>query len=90
MEHEVACLDVSPLWEEDMASVVAVGLWTDISARVLALPSLEENAKEFLGGGKLRIWKSVVSVRYMESLYDSYIYAFLHMHIHTYLCLPIY
>ena len=52
VEHEVACLDVSPLWEEEMASVVAVGLWTDISARVLALPSLEENAKEFLGGGK--------------------------------------
>ncbi|XP_071542214.1 DNA damage-binding protein 1 [Panulirus ornatus] len=50
VEHEVACLDVSPLWEEDMASVVAVGLWTDISARVLALPSLDENAKEFLGG----------------------------------------
>lgn len=43
---------MSPLWEEDTASVVAVGLWTDISARVLALPSLEENAKEFLGGGK--------------------------------------
>lgn len=52
VEHEVACLDVSPLWEEEMASVVAVGLWTDISARVLALPTLEENAKEFLGGGK--------------------------------------
>uniref|UniRef100_A0A0N7ZDQ0 DNA damage-binding protein 1 n=1 Tax=Scylla olivacea TaxID=85551 RepID=A0A0N7ZDQ0_SCYOL len=50
VEHEVACLDVSPLWEEEMASVVAVGLWTDISARVLALPTLEENAKEFLGG----------------------------------------
>lgn len=51
VEHEVACLDVSPLWEEELATVVAVGLWTDISARVLALPSLEENAKEFLGGG---------------------------------------
>merc|ERR1739838_92960 len=50
VEHEVACLDVSPLGEEEQASVVAVGLWNDISARILALPTLEENAKEFLGG----------------------------------------
>ncbi|CAL4129658.1 unnamed protein product [Meganyctiphanes norvegica] len=50
VEHEVACLDVSPLGEEDQALVVAVGLWNDISARILALPTLEENAKEFLGG----------------------------------------
>ena len=50
MEHEVACLDVSPLGEDETSNIVAVGLWTDISARVLSLPKLEEVAKEFLGG----------------------------------------
>ena len=50
MEHEVACLDVSPLGDEETSNVVAVGLWTDISAHILSLPKLEEVAKEFLGG----------------------------------------
>jgi hypothetical protein len=27
-------------------------LWTDISARILRLPGLEEVNREFLGGGK--------------------------------------
>nr|CAD7595538.1 unnamed protein product [Timema genevievae] len=51
LEHEVACLDATPLLEGSLrAEVVAVGLWTDISARILRLPSLEELTKEFLGG----------------------------------------
>jgi hypothetical protein len=29
----------------------AVGLWTDMSVRVLRLPSLEEAARDILGGG---------------------------------------
>lgn len=53
MEHEVACLDATPLDEGSRrAEIAAVGLWTDISARILKLPSLEELNKEFLGGGK--------------------------------------
>ncbi|XP_067012933.1 DNA damage-binding protein 1 [Anabrus simplex] len=51
LEHEVACLDITPLQEgSTKAEIVAVGLWTDISARVLRLPGLEEINKEFLGG----------------------------------------
>ncbi|XP_063230961.1 DNA damage-binding protein 1 [Bacillus rossius redtenbacheri] len=51
MEHEVACLDITPLQEGvARAELVAVGLWTDISVRVLRLPSLEEVNREFLGG----------------------------------------
>ncbi|KAF4521020.1 hypothetical protein B566_EDAN002515 [Ephemera danica] len=51
MEHEVACLDATPLEEGNpKAQIVAVGLWTDISARILTLPLLEELNKEFLGG----------------------------------------
>ncbi|XP_069681913.1 DNA damage-binding protein 1 isoform X2 [Periplaneta americana] len=51
LEHEVACLDVTPLQEgSNKAEIVAVGLWTDISARILRLPGLDEVNREFLGG----------------------------------------
>ena len=52
MEHEVACIDVTPLTESGRADICAVGLWTDISARVLRLPSLESAHVEMIGGGK--------------------------------------
>ncbi|XP_011303524.1 DNA damage-binding protein 1 [Fopius arisanus] len=50
LQHEVACLDISPLDGCTEAKIVAVGLWTDISIRILTLPSLEEINKELLGG----------------------------------------
>ncbi|XP_062861263.1 DNA damage-binding protein 1 [Trichomycterus rosablanca] len=51
MEHEVACLDITPLGENGgESSLCAVGLWTDISARVLRLPSFSPLHKEMLGG----------------------------------------
>ena len=54
MDHEVACLDITPLTDgSDMAELCAVGLWTDISARMLKIPSLELLHTEMLGGGKL-------------------------------------
>ena len=34
------------------ADLVAVGLWTDISVRVLKLPGCEQLFVEMLGGGK--------------------------------------
>uniref|UniRef100_A0A3B4ZW92 Damage specific DNA binding protein 1 n=1 Tax=Stegastes partitus TaxID=144197 RepID=A0A3B4ZW92_9TELE len=52
MEHEVACLDITPLGEAGGESpLCAVGLWTDISARVLKLPCFTALHKEMLGGG---------------------------------------
>lgn len=52
MEHEVACVDITPLNDESGPSqLCAVGLWTDISARILQLPSLEQLHQEMLGGG---------------------------------------
>lgn len=57
LEYEVACLDLTPVSatiQQDAtmkSDVCAVGLWTDISARLLKLPSLEEFHKEPLGGG---------------------------------------
>lgn len=51
MEHEVSCLNIRPLQADgDHASVAAVGLWTDISVRLLRLPSLEQVTRELLGG----------------------------------------
>ena len=60
MDHEVACLDVTPLAESngcgdaDTAELCVVGLWTDISARILRLPSLDSLHVEMLGGGTCR------------------------------------
>lgn len=50
LEFEVACLDISPLDGNSKASIAAVGLWTDISVRILTLPKLKEINKELLGG----------------------------------------
>ncbi|XP_063400808.1 DNA damage-binding protein 1-like [Mytilus trossulus] len=51
MEHEVACVDITPLRDgEEKSDLCAVGLWTDISARVLRLPSFESLHVEMLGG----------------------------------------
>lgn len=55
LDVEVACLDISPLGEGAVSSdLVAVGLWTDISARILRLPDLSEATKENLGGGEFK------------------------------------
>lgn len=52
MEHEVACLDITPLGDSNgMSPLCAIGLWTDISARIVKLPSFELLHKEMLGGG---------------------------------------
>ena len=52
MEYEVACVDVTPLAEgRDQADLCAVGLWTDVSVRLLQLPSLTPVHTQLLGGG---------------------------------------
>lgn len=51
MEHEVACVDLTPLREgEEKSHLCAIGLWTDISARVLSLPDFNSLHVEMLGG----------------------------------------
>jgi len=51
LEHEVACIDITPLNDnDDKSDILCVGLWTDITVRLFKLPSLEEIAKEPLGG----------------------------------------
>lgn len=64
MEHEVACLDITPLGEAGAESpLCAVGLWTDISARVLKLPCFTPLHKEMLGGGEREGWKGPRFIR---------------------------
>ena len=54
MDVEVACLDISPLGEGAVGSeFIAVGLWTDITARILRIPDMSEATKEYLGGGTI-------------------------------------
>ncbi len=49
LDHEIACLDVTPLAEgADRTDVCAVGMWTDMSLRILHLPSLSQVTKESL------------------------------------------
>ena len=57
LEYEVACLDLTPIaavqepGQALRSDLCAIGLWTDISARLLQLPDLREVHKEPLGGG---------------------------------------
>ncbi|XP_044745823.1 DNA damage-binding protein 1 [Coccinella septempunctata] len=51
LEFEASCLDITPVKEGSTSSeYVAVGLWTDISVRILRIPDLSEVTKEHLGG----------------------------------------
>ncbi|XP_037946592.1 DNA damage-binding protein 1 isoform X2 [Teleopsis dalmanni] len=51
LDYEVACLDITPVEDDkNKSSLVAVGLWTDISAVILSLPKLDTMYTEKLGG----------------------------------------
>lgn len=51
LEFEASCLDITPVKDgATTAEYVAVGLWTDISVRILRIPDLSEVTKEHLGG----------------------------------------
>ena len=52
MDYEVACIDITPLTENSAnAEYCVIGLWTDISVRLLRLPNLECIFTEELVGG---------------------------------------
>ncbi|XP_049877553.1 DNA damage-binding protein 1 [Pectinophora gossypiella] len=50
MEEEVACLDLAPAADDAPPRLLGVGLWTDISVRVLRLPELTPLHTEKLAG----------------------------------------
>lgn len=53
LEHEISCLDVCSFKDEfdKTISLVAVGLWMDISVKILQLPDFVELVREPLGEG---------------------------------------
>ncbi len=53
LEHEVACVNITPLAGSERATALAVGLWTDVSVRILSLPALAPVTKELLGGNTI-------------------------------------
>lgn len=50
MEHDIACVDVRSIGGDGASHLCAIGLWTDISTRVLRLPSLDTLHTQPLGG----------------------------------------
>lgn len=50
MDHEIACLDINPFHDGSVAQLCAVGLWIDVTVRLLSLPQLELLKTEYLGG----------------------------------------
>ena len=50
LDNEVACIDSTPLEAGQEARWAVVGMWNDLSLRVLALPSLAEVSREVVGG----------------------------------------
>uniref|UniRef100_H3G8E6 DNA damage-binding protein 1 n=1 Tax=Phytophthora ramorum TaxID=164328 RepID=H3G8E6_PHYRM len=52
MEHEIACVDITPL-ARNTASFCVVGLWTNFSVSVVKLPTLEKITTESLGNDLL-------------------------------------
>ncbi|XP_015786302.1 DNA damage-binding protein 1 [Tetranychus urticae] len=68
LEHEIACIDISPLNEDsDSTEYCCVGLWNDISIRILQLPKLEELHKEMLGGEIIP--RSIIAVTFEGTKY---------------------
>ena len=46
MPYEVACLDITPITGASQSEFMAVGLWTDITARLFTLPN--EDLSDFV------------------------------------------
>lgn len=73
LEYEISCVNLNVLNNESgsngqsKASICAVGLWTDVSVRILGLPNLNQLHKQLLGGEILP--RSVLLVTFEEINY---------------------
>ncbi|KAJ3088710.1 DNA damage-binding protein 1a, partial [Quaeritorhiza haematococci] len=68
LEYEISCVDISPVDPEALnTSLCAVGLWTDISVRILQLPTLKEATKELLKGEIIP--RSVLIAKFEDAVY---------------------
>ncbi|XP_060580249.1 DNA damage-binding protein 1-like [Ruditapes philippinarum] len=87
VEHEIACVDITPQVEgQNKSDIVAIGLWTDISARILKLPSFESLHVEMLGGEIIPrsiLMTTFEGIHYLLcALGDGSLFYF-HLNIHT-------
>lgn len=80
LDHEIACLDISPFKENQVAELCAVGLWVDISIRLLRLDDLEQIHQEPIKGDVIPrsiLIESLESVPYLfVSLGDGSVISF--------------
>lgn len=72
MDHEISCINIHPLKsssEEEVESssqFIALGLWTDMSIRLLQLPTLTQVQSHVIGGGDGTIPRSVLMISFDE------------------------
>jgi len=50
LPHEISCLNINPVGNAQRAQLCAVGLWTEISVKILALPKFDEVRTVEIGG----------------------------------------
>ena len=62
------------LVDEEQSDRVAVGLWTDISIRILALPNLEQITKVKLGGGNFSYALVDLSISFVSYYSSVFVY----------------
>lgn len=67
LEHEIACVDMALLEPNAPSTLCCVGLWQDMSVRVLTLPDLEGIHTETIGGDVLI--RSVMLARFEAQTY---------------------
>ncbi|RDD41784.1 DNA damage-binding protein 1 [Trichoplax sp. H2] len=67
LEHDIACIDISLKDDNERAQICAVGLWVDMSARLLLLPNLQLMLTESLGGDIIP--RSIMLNRFDNEIY---------------------
>ena len=85
LEHDVSCLDMSPVSNtgsiDERSEFVAVGLWTDISARVLKIPTLDELCREQLGGGRFSLLERVARIFFAYFIVTAFMMIYIELEI---------
>ena len=51
LDFQVSCLDITPFSNFERTDYVALGLWTDMSIKIVRVPDFKELHYEKLGGG---------------------------------------
>ena len=71
MDNEIACIDCSPLQDNEMAPFCAVGLWNDISVSLLSLPDLKTLDKSQVCASFLYVLRRLFELESFGSVFFS-------------------